>query len=92
MIPNHRDVTVELYKSAVRCKDNGRATRSHLLNAQVVIDGGVARRAGEVLVLAVHDVHVRFGIAVPLGQAKVNDVHDVAPTACIECLIMKTFA
>ena len=38
-----------------------------LLDAQVVVDGRVARRTREVLVLAVHDVHVRLGVAAGKG-------------------------
>lgn len=41
------------------------------------VDGGVARRASQVLVLSVRDVLVCAGIAVLFGQAKVNDVHQV---------------
>mmetsp|Transcript_1763 Transcript_1763/g.5240 ORF Transcript_1763/g.5240 Transcript_1763/m.5240 type:complete len:352 (+) Transcript_1763:405-1460(+) len=45
-----------------------------LLDAQVVVDARVARRAGEVLVLAVGNVGVRLGVPVALGQTKVDDV------------------
>ena len=46
-----------------------------LLNAQVCVDGRIAGRAGEVLIFPVRDVDVGLGVAVLLGQAKVNDVH-----------------
>lgn len=49
-----------------------------LTNAQVGVDGGVAGGASEVLILAVGDVLVRSGVAVFLGQAKVDDVDQVA--------------
>lgn len=49
----------------------------HLTDSKVCVDGGVACRASQVLVLPVGDVLVRAGIAVLLGQAKVNDVHQV---------------
>ena len=42
------------------------------------VDGCVACCAGQVLVLAVGDVLVCAGVAVLLGQAKVDDVHQVA--------------
>jgi len=42
------------------------------------VDGGVARRAGQVLVLPVRDVLVCAGVTVLFGKAKVNDVHQVA--------------
>jgi len=44
----------------------------------VRVDGGVARGARQVLVLAVGDVLVRAGVPVLLGQPKVDDVHKVA--------------
>lgn len=47
-------------------------------DTQMGVDGGVAGSACEVLVLTVGDVLVRSGIAVFLGQAKVNDVDQVA--------------
>lgn len=46
-------------------------------DSQMRVDGGVAGSAGQVLVLPVGDVLVRAGIAVLLGQTKVNDVHQV---------------
>ena len=49
-----------------------------LTDAQVCVDGGVAGGAGQVLVLAVRDVLVRSGVAVLLGEAEVDDVHQVA--------------
>ncbi|KAJ8577597.1 hypothetical protein ON010_g1609 [Phytophthora cinnamomi] len=52
-----------------------------LLNAHVRVDGGVTRRAREVLVLTVGDVLVRLGVAVLLGQTEVDDVHDLGPLA-----------
>lgn len=42
------------------------------------VDGGVACRSGQVLVLPVRDVLVRACIAVLFGQPKVDDVHQVA--------------
>jgi len=45
-----------------------------LLDAQVRVDGRVARGARQVLVLAVGYVDVRLRVAVLLRQAKVNDV------------------
>lgn len=48
-----------------------------LTNSKMCVDGGVARRAGQVLVLPVWDVLVCAGIAVLLGQTKVNDVDQV---------------
>jgi len=44
----------------------------------VRVDGGVARRARQVLVLAVRYVLVRSGVAVFLGEAEVDDVDQVA--------------
>lgn len=49
-----------------------------LTDAQVCVYGSVTGSAGQVLVLAVGDVLVRTGIAVFFGQAKVNDVNQVA--------------
>lgn len=46
-------------------------------DADVGVDGGVARRAGQVLVLPVGDVLVRARVAVALGEAEVDDVHRV---------------
>lgn len=42
------------------------------------VDGGVAGRAGEVLVLSVRYVLVRPSVSVLLGQAEVDDVNEVA--------------
>lgn len=50
----------------------------YLTNAQMGVDGGVAGGACEVLILAVGDVLVRSGVTVFLGQAKVDDVDQVA--------------
>ena len=49
----------------------------------MVVDRRVARRPRQVLVLAVHDVHVRLRVAVALGEPEVDDVDDVgsAPQA-----------
>lgn len=41
------------------------------------VDGGVACRARQVLVLSVRDVLVCASITVLFGKAKVNDVHQV---------------
>ena len=49
-----------------------------LTNAQVGVDGGVAGSASQVLVFPVGDVLVGAGVPVLLGQAEVNDVHQVA--------------
>ena len=49
-----------------------------LLHAHVRVDGGVAGRACQVLVLAVGDVLVGARVAVLLGQAEVDYVHEVA--------------
>lgn len=42
------------------------------------VDGSVASRARQVFVVPVADVLVRSGVAVLLGQAKVDDVDQVA--------------
>lgn len=49
-----------------------------LTNSKVCVDGGIARRPCEVLVLSVGDVLVCAGIPVLLGQPKVNDVDQVS--------------
>lgn len=49
-----------------------------LTDAQVGVDGGVAGRAGQVLVFPVGDVLVGAGVPVLLGQPEVDDVHQVA--------------
>ena len=54
---------------------------SALLDAEVGVDGRVPGRAREVLVLPVRYVLVRLGIAVLLGEAKVDDVHLVGALA-----------
>lgn len=46
--------------------------------AQMCVDGGVAGRAGQVLVLSVRYVLVCPGVSVLLGQAEVDDVNQVA--------------
>jgi hypothetical protein len=51
---------------------------SSLTNAQVGVDRGIAGSAGQVLVFPVGNMLVCAGIAVLLGQAEVNDVHQVA--------------
>lgn len=48
-----------------------------LTDSKMCVDGGVARRTSQVLVLSVRDVLVCAGITVLFGQAKVNDVHQV---------------
>lgn len=45
------------------------------------VDGGVTRRAREVLVLTVGDVLVRLGVAVLLGETEVDHVHDLGALA-----------
>ena len=42
------------------------------------VDAGVTRGASEVLVFPVGNVLVRSGVPVLLGQAEVDDVHQVA--------------
>jgi hypothetical protein len=54
---------------------------ARLLDAEVVVDGRVARRAREVLVLALHDVHVSLRVALALREAEVDDVDDVRAAA-----------
>lgn len=46
--------------------------------AQMCVDGGVAGRAGEVLVLSVWYVLVCPSVSVLLSQAEVDDVNEVA--------------
>lgn len=48
-----------------------------LTDSKVSVDGGIACRARQVLVLPVRNVLVCSGVAVLLGQSKVNDVHQV---------------
>ncbi len=52
-----------------------------LLNAQVGVNGGVARRARQILVLSVHDVLPGAVIPVLLGQAEVDQEDLVAVAA-----------
>jgi hypothetical protein len=52
-----------------------------LFDAEVGVDGGVAGGAGEILVFAVGDVEVGFGVAVFFGETKVDDVDLVAAFA-----------
>lgn len=47
-------------------------------NTKVSVDGGIPGSAGEVLVLSVRNVEMGLGVAVFLGQAKVNDIDLVA--------------
>ncbi len=42
------------------------------------VDGGVARRAGEILVFPVRDVLVGARVSVLLGEPEVDDVDEVA--------------
>lgn len=42
------------------------------------VERGVARRSREALVLAVRNVYVCFGIAVPLGQTEIDHMHNPA--------------
>lgn len=46
--------------------------------AQMCVDGGVAGRAGQVLVLSVRYVLVCPSVSVLLGQAEVDDVNKIA--------------
>lgn len=52
-----------------------------LLNTQVGVDGSVTGSTGKVLVLSVRDVEVGLGVAVLLGQTKVNNVDLVTALA-----------
>lgn len=45
------------------------------------VDAGVARRARQVLVLTVGNVEMRLGVAVLLGEAKIDDVDLIAALA-----------
>jgi hypothetical protein len=54
------------------------ACAERLTHAEMGVDGGVAGSAGEVLVLPVGYVQMGAGVAVLLGQAKVDDVDLVA--------------
>lgn len=49
-----------------------------LTNAKMCVDGGIARRPCEILVLSIRDMLVGAGVSVLLGQTKVNDVDQVA--------------
>ena len=46
-----------------------------LLDAEMVIDGGVTGSAGEALVVAEGNMFVRAGQPVPFGEAEIDDVH-----------------
>lgn len=48
-----------------------------LTDSKMCVYRGIACRASQILVLPVRDVLVCAGITVLLGQAKVNDVHQV---------------
>ena len=52
-----------------------------LLDAEMVVDGGVTGGAGQGAALALGDVLQGAGVAVPLGQAKVDAVDEVAGPA-----------
>ena len=49
-----------------------------LFDTEVCVDGSVAGSASQVFVFPVRDVLVTPGVPVFLGQAKVNDVDEVA--------------
>lgn len=49
-----------------------------LTDSQMCVDGGISRCARQVLVLPVRDVLMCAGITVLFGQAKVNDIYQVA--------------
>ncbi len=56
-----------------------------LTNAKMSIYAGVPRRSRQVLVLLVRDVDVSPRVTVLLGQAKVDDVHEITlPTEAHE--------
>lgn len=42
------------------------------------INAGVSRRSGQVLIFAVRDVLVCFGITIFLGEAEVYDVNQIS--------------
>jgi hypothetical protein len=50
-------------------------------NAQVCVDGCVASRARQVLVLTVWDVEVSLGVTVLLGKTEINDIDLVTTLA-----------
>lgn len=50
-------------------------------DAEVGVDRGIASGAGEVLVFTVGDVEVGLGVAIFLGQAKIDDVNLIAALA-----------
>ena len=54
---------------------------ARLLNAEVGVDAGIASGTGQVLVLAVRNVKVRFRVAIFFGQTKVDDVDLIAALA-----------
>lgn len=69
--------------SAANRRKEGRTEKrtkqaSALTNTQMCVDGGIAGRSGEVLVLTVRDVLVRASVTVFLGQTKVDDVDQIA--------------
>ena len=47
-------------------------------NAQMGVDAGVSGCSRQVLVFSIRDVLMCAGITILLGQAKVNDVHQIA--------------
>jgi len=54
-----------------------------LLHTQVVVDGGIAGRAGEGPALALGDVLEGAGVAVSLRKAKINAVHKVTSATTV---------
>ena len=54
---------------------------SRLLDTKMGVDGGISSSTSQVLVLSVRDMEVSLGIAVFLGQTKVNNVNLVAALA-----------
>ena len=54
---------------------------ARLLDARVRVDGGVARRARQLLVVPVRHVPLRRPVKVLFGQPKVNHVHCAAALA-----------
>lgn len=50
-------------------------------DSEMSVDGGIAGRSGQVLVLSVGDVEVRLGVTVLLGKTKVDNIDLVATLA-----------
>ena len=52
---------------------------SRLLDTKMRVDGGISGSASQVLVLSIRNVEMRLGIAVLLGQTKINHVNLITP-------------